>query len=159
MKSAGWIWMSCALALACKTGEPRATKPPVPAPMGAAEVAGEPQPEPRPPGTIYRSEVERATGRGPAHLLRQLGPEPFRDRGKFAGWTITRLFPDDPGLCGSECDLQAGDVIVSVNGNRMERPEQLSQLLEELPGSSELTVVRVRGDETSSHVYVIAEGR
>ena len=69
------------------------------------------------------------------------------------------MFPDDRALCGAECDLQLGDIIVSINGNRLEKPEQLSALFEELPGSSELTVVRLRSEQQTTHVYAIAEDR
>lgn len=120
-----------------------------------APTAG-PELPPRPPGTIYRSEVERATGGGqPAYLLRQLGPEPFRPTGRFQGWVITRLFPDDPTLCAG-CDLRVGDVILSVNGNTLERPELLTSLLADLGELESLTVHRLRGGEAAKLTYVIA---
>ena len=71
----------------------------------------------RPPRTILRSEIHRALAGGPAYLLRQLGPEPYRVEGRFIGWEITQLFPDDPALC-DPCDLAVGDVILSINGDR-----------------------------------------
>ncbi|RMG99041.1 MAG: hypothetical protein D6705_04430 [Deltaproteobacteria bacterium] len=109
----------------------------------------------RPEGVVYRSELDRATARGPAYLLRQLGPEPHRIDGRFVGYRITRLFPDEPGLCSDPCDLHEGDVIVAVNGVRIERPEHLATLFEQLPSMTELRVDRLREGEGQSRTYRI----
>jgi len=62
----------------------------------------------------------------------------------FRGWRVLARFPEDPGLCGADCDLQVGDVIVSVNGNTLERPEQLMKLVASVPELREVVVVRKR---------------
>ena len=116
-------------------------------PALTSEVEGptEPEPPPRPAGAIYRSEVLRATqGGSAAYLMSQLSPEPYRPQGRFEGWVITRVWPGDPDLCAPGCDLQVGDVLLSVNGSKLETPEALSSLLariEELE-SIELTGIR-----------------
>lgn len=120
----------------------------------ATEVA---PPRPRPPRTIFRDEVERATGPGPAYLLRQLAPEPFRHDGRFVGWTITQLFPDDPRLCAERCDLAPGDVIVEVNGHRLQTPQDLSDALQALPGWARLRVVSLRGGKRRQVTYAIVD--
>lgn len=113
----------------------------------------------RPPGTIFRSEIERATGPGPAYLLRQLGPEPMRHDGHFVGWTVTRLFPDDPSLCAPTCDLELGDVILGVNGNRLDTPQRLSDALKALPGWTKLEVHTLRDGQRRRRVYPIVDDR
>jgi type II secretory pathway component PulC len=138
------------------------------APAPEAEAAATPEVSPeeaaaaapkiRPPGAIFQSELARATGRGPAWLLRQLAPEPAREQGRFVGWRIGARFPGDPGLCGLDCDLQVGDVIQSVNGNRLERPEQLTQLLASLPAASQLAVARRRAGVAETKIYTFADG-
>ncbi len=114
-------------------------------------------PRPRTPGTIFRDEIERATRPGPSYLLRQLGPEPFRHEGHFVGWEITRLFPDDPSLCANPCDLAVGDVILGVNGHRMQTPQELSDVMEALPGWSTLAVQSLRNGKRRSVTYPIVD--
>lgn len=112
---------------------------------------------PRPAHTIFRDEVQRATGRGPAYLLRQLEPEPFRHQGHFVGWRITRLFPDDPELCADPCDLALDDVIVEVNGHRLQTPQDLSDALEALPGWARLRVISLREGQRRQVTYAIVD--
>jgi type II secretory pathway component PulC len=114
-----------------------------------ADPAGEAGPTPerpeRPAGVIYRSELIRATRAGSApYLLGQIGPEPYSPQGRFEGWIITRVWPGDPELCAPGCDLQVGDIILSVNGSRLETPEQLSSMLADIEviDAIELTGIR-----------------
>lgn len=99
----------------------------------------------RPPGAIYRSELIRATQGGNApYLLSQLNPEPYSPQGRFEGWVITRVWPGDPELCAAGCDLQVGDIILSVNGSKLETPEQLSNLLVDLEALESIEVTGIR---------------
>ncbi|KIG11836.1 hypothetical protein DB30_02388 [Enhygromyxa salina] len=87
----------------------------------------------------------RATQGGSAsYLMAQIGPEAYRPQGRFEGWMITRVWPGDPGLCAPGCDLRPGDVILSVNGSKLETPEELSNLLARIDQleSVELTGIR-----------------
>jgi len=133
--------------------EAEAAAAPEPDPV-EAEVG--PQLRPRPPGTIFRDELQRATGSGPAYLLRQLAPAPFRHDGHFIGWEITRLFPDDPGLC-VPCDLALGDVILGVNGHRLATPQDLSDAFEALPGWTQLQVQSLREGKRRNVTYTIVD--
>jgi hypothetical protein len=130
--------------------------PPDPAPPVEAEVG--PPLRPRPPHAIFRDELRRATGPGPAYLLRQLGPEPFRHQGHFVGWEITQLFPEDPGLCApGVCDLELGDVILGVNGHRLDTPQDLSTAFEALPGWTHLRVQSLREGKRRDATYTIVD--
>lgn len=111
----------------------------------------------RPAKTIYRSEVLRVTNFGPAYLLRELQPEPFRHSGRFVGWEIMQVFPDDPALCEPGCDLLVGDVVLSVNGSRLETPQQLSDEFGKLPERTTLTVVLLRNEKRHAVTYTIVE--
>lgn len=125
----------------------------------SAEAASGVADEARPPRTIFRSELQRATRGGPAYLLRQLMPEPFRHRGEFMGWEITAVFPDDPDLCDLECDLEVGDIILSVNGDRIETPQALSNALGDLPKTDKLVIVRLRDGKRRTSKYTIVDDR
>ncbi len=132
-----------ALSMGCRPGSDASTPATGEADALQSSVEDQPTPVPRPAGAVFRSELVRATRDGnPAYLLSQLAPEPYRPSGRFEGWTITRIWPGDPDLCAPGCDLEIGDVIMSVNGSTLETPEALSTLLERLP---ELEVIEVRG--------------
>lgn len=102
----------------------------------------------RPAGAIYRSELIRATqGGAPSYLLAQLGPEPYRPQGQFEGWVITRVWPGDPQLCAPGCDLRVGDVILSVNGSKLQTPEELSNALAHIDELELIELVGMRDGE------------
>lgn len=113
---------------------------------------------PRPENTIYRDELLRATAGGkPAYLLRELAPEPYRPRGAREGWVIGSVFPSDPGLCAPGCDLMPGDIILTVNGSPLERPEQLSELISQLESMTSLDVRLVRDGKLHERSYDIVD--
>lgn len=117
-----------------------------------------PAAEPRPPATIFRIELDRALARGPGWLLGQLAPEPVRQDGRFVGWRIGAVFPDAPELCPElGCDLHPGDVIVSVQGDRLQTPQALTAMIERLDGFQTLTVDRIREGQRGTVVYRIVE--
>ena len=118
--------------------------------------ASEPERPARPTGAIYRSELVRATqGGSAAYLMAQLGPEPYRPQGRFEGWVITRVWPDDPQLCAPGCDLRAGDVLLSVNGSKLETPEALSSLLERLDDIESIELTGIRDGEFFEHSHPV----
>lgn len=161
--------MSCfGVACASSSPEPSVTPEPPPtsapadaepreAPPSAASMVPGPKGD-REPGAIYRSEVEQALARGPGYLLAQLGPEPFRISGKFVGWEITRIFPDEPGLCRDACDLQVGDVILSVNGDPLETPQAFSNMVDALPRLDRLVVKSIRDEKRRVATYTLVDG-
>jgi type II secretory pathway component PulC len=118
--------------------------------------AAAPRP-PRPERTIYRAELLRARGRSPAYLLRQLEPVAARDGHRFVGWRINRLFPDDPALCAEGCDLEVGDIIVSVNRRALETPDDYAQLWTEAPTLQTLEVEAIRDGERRTKTYTILD--
>lgn len=111
----------------------------------------------RPAQTIYRSELSRALLRGPGYLLYQLGPEPFRASGKFIGWQITHVFPDDPQLCAPGCDLFPGDIILGINGDSLETPQAFSKFIEKLPSTRTLRVSSLRNERRRVVTYTIVD--
>jgi type II secretory pathway component PulC len=89
--------------------------------------------------------------------MRQLDPEPYRPAGRFQGWRINKVFPDDPTLCAGECDLRPKDVILTVNGSPLERPEQLSKLVEGIGEMAELEVRLIRDGKLHERTYAIVD--
>ncbi|HWB75243.1 MAG TPA: hypothetical protein VG755_09810 [Nannocystaceae bacterium] len=154
----------CMLVLAACPRERTSTTPTEPPshepPIAAHDVVRDPPaplptPRPREPGTIYEDELERVTSRGPAWLLRQLAPEAHRRSGRFAGWTITACFPDDPELAAA-ADLEIGDIIVAVEGDALATPNAYSALFERAGKLDALHVARIRDGRREELVYRIA---
>jgi type II secretory pathway component PulC len=139
------------LLLGCRTAPDTHSRPDQPLIEESAESGtSTPEPErpPRPAGAIYRSEVVRATQSGSAaYLMSQLGPEPYRPQGRFEGWVVTRVWPGDPELCAPGCDLMPGDILLSVNGSKLEMPEELSNLLGRIDEIESIDLVGIRGGE------------
>jgi type II secretory pathway component PulC len=122
----------------------------------ATAVEAKPQPD-RPPGVIYRSELRRATRDGSAaYLLGQLKPEPYRPQGRFEGWIISAVWPGDPELCAPGCDLQIGDVILGVNGSKLERPEDLADAMSNLDTLETLELRGLRDGQYFERTHTIA---
>jgi S1-C subfamily serine protease len=143
------------LAMGCRPTTGIDASPDEPLIDAAADDAGAgstspPAPEgpPRPTGAIFHGELVRATqGGSAAYLLSQLGPEAYRPQGRFEGWMITRVWPGDPQLCAPGCDLRAGDVILSVNGSKLETPEELSNLLARIDALESIDLTGIRDGE------------
>ena len=140
------------LLLGCRTAPDTHSRPDEPSTDASAgsdgATASEPERAPRPEGAIYRSELVRATQGGSAsYLLSQLGPEPYRPQGRFEGWVVTRVWPGDPELCAPGCDLKPGDILLSVNGSKLETPEQLSNMVARIDELESIDLVGIRGGE------------
>jgi hypothetical protein len=146
------------------TGAP----PPAPRPRAPTFSGGTSDPSPgseariqeqvRPDDTIFRDELVRATNNGSAaYLLRALQLEVYRPNGRFIGWRIGSTWPEDPSLCTQRCDLQEGDIILTVNGRPVERPEQLSALLENLATMERLEIQMIRDGTLRKRSFTVAE--
>jgi type II secretory pathway component PulC len=94
---------------------------------------------PSAPGTIKRSTVREFLAEGPGHFLQRIDFEtdPVRRGGKFVGFRVTALK-------GAEfwngVDLAPGDVITSINGTVIERPEHFFEVFRSLDSAKELRV-------------------
>jgi hypothetical protein len=164
-----WVLLGLGAWVGCRVAPAEAPPPDAVAWLGQGSARGELDAEPedadagqapraRPPRSIFRDELERATAPGPAYLLRQLGPEPLRHQGRFVGWEITQLFPEDPALCApGRCDLAVGDVILGVNGHRLATPQDLSDALRALPAWTALHVQSLRNGQRRQVTYAVID--
>jgi type II secretory pathway component PulC len=109
----------------------RAVQPPPPSDPALRRDSGT-------PGVIQRAELDQFLAESPGAFLQHVDSEPKFAGGHFSGWKLTAFFPGDPRFAG--VDLRAGDVVKRVNGNTVERPEQLMQVWQELKTSIELVV-------------------
>lgn len=117
------------------------------APRGAQSAAEPPPepaaPEPPPPppstqGEIPRGALAAVLDAGLGRFLQGVETEPELEGGRFVGFRIVSLYPDDERM--RAVDLAPGDVVTSVNGLPIERPEQAAQVWSSLRVVSELLI-------------------
>jgi type II secretion system protein C len=102
--------------------------------------------------------VRAAISQGLGAFLRhvELDNQPVRADGKFHGFRIAAL--RDPDFW-SGVDLKPGDVVTSVNGFPIERPEQAQTAFDSLGVASELRVSYERDGKPREIVYPIVDDR
>ena len=101
---------------------------------------------------IPRFVIEAVQAEGPGRLLQRVPVMPFRSQGKFIGYQIVDLFPGE--------NLQTnhvlpGDVVVRVNGRRVDRPEQFMRLFQDLHTWERVEIELLRGDIRKTVVFLI----
>jgi hypothetical protein len=88
---------------------------------------------------VGRWELNAVLDRGPAAFLQRVGASAEARHGHFYGWRIGGAVAGIP-------VLRAGDVVVEVNGSRLERPEEFIECWEAARFASEITVQLERGE-------------
>ena len=104
----------------------------------STQIEASPRPElatPSTPGTIDRSALDELLAGGPAPILGMVVTEPYRERGRFVGFRIVSFTQGEP----TAIDLRPGDVILAINGRRIERPEHYFEVFEALKRADELS--------------------
>jgi hypothetical protein len=90
-------------------------------------------------GVIDRAGLVLIIDAGLGRFFQKVHVSPQLDSGKFVGFKIASIDP-----AWSEVPLQAGDVVQSVNGLPIERPEQAMAAFEQLRGADELVLALSR---------------
>lgn len=164
-----WSWLSLTVLaltsvgfLSCASGSRRSTAPSeTPDPTGPLK--RRPRENPLVGGVRC---IDAGTGRisavtlrdfikkGPAFLLQGVSVDryPPRGHGPFQGWWISAV----KNACLAR-SLKPGDVLLAVNGNRIERPSDLQKLWELLPNASFLDVVLIRRGKVLKRRYTVVE--
>jgi len=131
---------------------------------GGGTVAEAPPPEPEeeeppPPPPAVEGEIARAAlavvlDGGLGRFLQGVVTEPELADGRFVGFRLVSLYPDDERM--RAVDLVPGDVITSVNGQSIERPEQALRVWSSLRVASELLVdYRREGEERQLRFAIV----
>ena len=109
-------------------------------PMTGNPPGGMPKSDVAPPvgPTIERQDLEAVLAQSPGYFLQHVETKPQFRGGHFHGWRLVSFFPGDPRFAG--VDLQAGDVVTSVNGHPIEQPDQFMAVWTALRSSKELVV-------------------
>jgi type II secretory pathway component PulC len=109
------------------------------------------EPEPAAPGTIKRAQLDEFLAGGPAPILALVVTEPYRERGRFVGFRIVSFTQGEP----AAIDLRPGDVILAVNGRRIERPEHYFEVFEALKQADAISFDLRRDGTDQQLVYPI----
>lgn len=123
---------------------------------GAPSASATP-PEPGPRGWVSRASVDRALNAGLGRFLANGEVDAQLDGARrFVGWRVVALHeqPDD---LWKGVDLRVGDVVTSVNGFPIERPQQADRAFKSLRVSSEIRVSLLRDGRPMELRFAILE--
>lgn len=98
---------------------------------------------------LSAAEFDAAMARGPQRVVASVEVQPALEKGRFLGFRIVRLQPD--GDFRSCTSLLPGDVVLTVNREPLERPEQFMRAWEVVKASRSVEVELQRG--TSRMLY------
>jgi type II secretory pathway component PulC len=168
MESSTRVWVAplavfVAFVPACGAARPAARAAVAPAPPVASTTAAPSAPSAAPAPaadahTLSRSAVRAVVAQGLGAFLQrvELDDQPVRAGGKFHGFRIEQL--RGAGFWQG-VDLKPGDVVTSVNGFPIERPEEALTAFESLDVASELRVAYDRDGQPREIAYGIVEDR
>jgi hypothetical protein len=91
---------------------------------------------------IDRQAWDDAYARGPSWLIQQVRVRPVLRNGSFFGFQVLSLFPDRP--VASPLAVKLGDIIRSVNGHGVERPDHFMKLWEANRNATSLSLQLIR---------------
>ncbi|MDJ0763202.1 MAG: hypothetical protein QNJ97_09465 [Myxococcota bacterium] len=105
------------------------------------------------PNVILRTDLHAVLAAGPAAILSKVETAPVFKDGRFLGFRIVALSkPPSPVI-----DLRVEDVILSVNGKSVERPEGFYEIIETLKTADEIRFSVVREGVAQTLVYPIGD--
>ena len=94
-----------------------------------------------PPGVLWRDDVVATVNAGLGTFLGRVDVERSMRGGQFVGWRILSLQPES---FWRDVDLKPGDIVMSVNGMRLERPTQAHAAFVSLKTARHLQVELLR---------------
>ncbi len=109
--------------------------------------------ERRAAGQVTRAELNGVLEGGIGAFLSGVEVEAAFVNDRFFGWEIVSFWSDEPRFAG--VDLVPGDVVKSVNGRAVERPEQLQELWDALRTATSIHVQVFRNGTLHELRYVV----
>jgi hypothetical protein len=114
----------------CRTAAPTPPRPTAPPGRGART------------GTIARASLNAVLDAGPGAFLHGFEVAPVMDGQRFAGWRLVQLMEGEHRFDG--LDVTPGDVLLSVNGLPVSKPDQLAAVWDALRAANQLVIAIVR---------------
>lgn len=104
-------------------------------------------------GTIARARLNAVLDAGPANFLRQLEVTARMSGDRFVGWQLVQLL--DPSGPLHDVDVLPGDVLRTINGKSVARPEELQAVWDSLRTSNAVTAQLWRGERTLELAFTV----
>jgi len=120
-----------------------------------ASEAEPPREIPTATGAIPRRDLVAVLDGGLPAFLQGVEVEPVTDGDDFVGFRVLALYPGDPSF--ADAPVVPGDIVTSVNGHPIERPEQAHAAWESLRVASEVAIRVLRDDEPREVRLVIVD--
>ena len=122
--------------------------------LGSPAVAGEKtRPVKTIEGQLSRSLVKQVMERGPQRFIAGVRVSAHLVEGRFVGFRIDGFSADGPLVNGRH--ILPGDVVVRVNREPIERPEQFMRAWDVVQGAEALDVELIRGGQQLRYVWKI----
>ncbi|MCA9521486.1 MAG: hypothetical protein KC609_10960 [Myxococcales bacterium] len=111
----------------------------------------------RPPveTTIRRADFQAIWRRGAQKFVSQVLTRPYLRGRRFVGFEILALFPNDKRF--RDARIKPGDVVITVNGYRLERPKQFMAAWAALGKATRLDFEILRDGKPQHVLYRIVE--
>ena len=105
-------------------------------------------------GTISRAVLKAELDRGIGRFLQHVRVQAALSRGHFVGWRLVSLFAKRPDVRVQV--LAPGDVLLRVNGQSVERPDDVKAVWESLANAKEIVLDIERDGQPSTLHYAIS---
>ena len=92
---------------------------------------------------LARDQLNAVVQKGPQRFIATISVDPVMEKGRFVGFRIVGVAADSP-MAGS-ANIRPGDVVMSVNRESLERPEQFMRAWEVVRNAPTLEVMVRRG--------------
>lgn len=109
------------------------------------------------PFVIDRGELNQLLGQGPARFIQRVAVRPVVSDGIFFGFQLLSLFPERDAR--SPLPIRVGDIVQTVNGMSIERPDQFMSIWASLAHANQLSVRIIRNGEPLLVTWAIRDLR
>lgn len=103
--------------------------------------------------SVRRAEIARLARRGPSYLFQVSTLHPVRRDGTFRGFEIADLAPVARRALAPQ--MEVGDVVVAINGRRIDAPDDVHELWRRLAELSRIEITFLRNGERRRAVWIV----
>ena len=97
-------------------------------------------------GVLSQAELQAVLEKGPQAMVASVQVEPAKKNGRFIGFKL--ISANANSVLTRSRTVRLGDVLITVNGHSLERPDQFMAAWESLAKASQLSIRVLRGGET-----------
>jgi len=106
-----------------------------------------------PQGQLNRAAFSQVLKAGPQRFIASLRVDAHLKEGRFVGFRLLQFLPNSSLINNGA--VRPGDVILSVNKERLERPDQFMRIWEKLEEAQQLEVLLLRGTQRHRYRWII----